>query len=399
MTQETSNETTEEIPGCVLLMLALFDIAGLFSKFPEEPPRPKESVGKPGPTYQDFEDEYRKAEELLKQNRLEDAEKTARKILKWAEGPLASRPLALADAAQMLATVLYQQGRLAEAQSAWHTALTAREKVLPPNHPELAHNFNSLGIVYQELGRYREGEEALREAITRAESHGLALEVLARAYRGLGEIAWATGRPQEALTHLQKALEHIEWLRPQASTEELHRAGFFEQWKYRYELMVTWQSELGQVQEVLWAMEMSRARTLLEQLATAGVDLLAGLPPQEAAPCKRPSPTPPRTWQASRGSATSSGSAKTSPRKNAPPSGKNLPTRSSLLSTTTFRPEANFGQQVLPTAWPWAPSRNRSLCTSSRSGPQSMRPWSWSTSWDGTSPSSLSSPATSPLRC
>ena len=47
--------------------------------------------------------------------------------------------------------------------------------------------------------------------------------------------------------------------------------------------MVAWQSKLGNESEVFSAMERGRAKSLLDQLAASGTDLLAGLPAKEAA--------------------------------------------------------------------------------------------------------------------
>jgi CHAT domain-containing protein len=54
-----------------------------------------------------------------------------------------------------------------------------------------------------------------------------------------------------------------------------------------FEQMVAWQAELGGVAEAFAAIERSRARSLLDQMATQGVDLLAGLPEARADELRR----------------------------------------------------------------------------------------------------------------
>ncbi|MEM3433857.1 MAG: CHAT domain-containing protein [Candidatus Methanomethyliaceae archaeon] len=74
----------------------------------------------------------------------------------------------------------------------------------------------------------------------------------------------------------------IEWLRARSAAEELQRAQFFATKTYPFELMASWQAELGDAGGVFSAMERSRARVLVEQMELAGQDLLAGLPEEEA---------------------------------------------------------------------------------------------------------------------
>ena len=51
--------------------------------------------------------------------------------------------------------------------------------------------------------------------------------------------------------------------------------------------MIDWQRQLGDVAEAFAAAERSRARSLVDQIATAHVDLLAGLPAGEAEPLRQ----------------------------------------------------------------------------------------------------------------
>ena len=51
--------------------------------------------------------------------------------------------------------------------------------------------------------------------------------------------------------------------------------------------MIDWQRQLGNVAEAFAAAERSRARSLVDQIATAHVDLLAGLPESEAEPLRK----------------------------------------------------------------------------------------------------------------
>ena len=56
--------------------------------------------------------------------------------------------------------------------------------------------------------------------------------------------------------------------------------------------MVSWQIEMGNLSEAFSAMERARARTLVDQMQRRGVDLLAGLPADQAEPCASERPRP-----------------------------------------------------------------------------------------------------------
>jgi hypothetical protein len=132
------------------------------------------------------------------------------------------------------------------------------------------------------MGRYQEAETLVNEAISILDRHGQAPEWRYRAYWCRALVKWQTGRRKEAVADLEEALGTIEWLRARAAAEELQRAGFFATKMEPFELMVSWQAELGDAAGVFSAMERSRARVLLEQMDLAGQDLLAGLPEEEA---------------------------------------------------------------------------------------------------------------------
>jgi len=181
----------------------------------------------------------------LEAGRYQEAERLARRLMEWAQGPLQENQRMLAAAC------------------------------------------NTLGTVYRRQGRYAEAETLLKRALELVERPEADPELRYRAFWLYADLLWETDRQAEAVTHLERALQSIDRLRGQAGAEELHRAIFFETMFYPFELMVSWQTELGNAAEVFSAMERSRARTLLEQMATAGLDVLAGLEPQEAERLRR----------------------------------------------------------------------------------------------------------------
>jgi hypothetical protein len=71
-------------------------------------------------------------------------------------------------------------------------------------------------------------------------------------------------------------MDFAEEQRVYGSGSEWQRAQLFAKMTDVFERMVAWQSELGGAAEAFSAIERSRARSLLDQMATQGVDLLAG---------------------------------------------------------------------------------------------------------------------------
>jgi CHAT domain-containing protein len=231
---------------------------------------------------------------------------------------------ALADSLNNLAGLYEDQGRYAEAEALHEQALEIQRKVYGDEHPAVAESFDNLANLYQNLGRYAQAEplrkNALRvfrkslgaehphvaqtltnlaslyenqERYTEAElllnetrkivQHGFCHpEQVARINWIRGRVYWETDRKAEATAALDDALLALEQQRTQVSGGELERAEFFGGWTFLFELMVSWQYELRQPAEAFRAMERSRARVLLDQMQTAGLDLLTGLPKQEA---------------------------------------------------------------------------------------------------------------------
>ena len=171
-----------------------------------------------------------------------------------------------------LANLYEATGRYQEAEPLYKEALAIRRKRLGNDHPLVAASLNNLAFLYHQTGRYQEAEPLIDEAITILDRHGQDPEIRYRAYGSRALVKWATDRRREAVADLEEALGTIEW----------QRAQFFAPKTYPFELMASWQAELGDAGGVFSAMERSRARVLLEQLELAGQDLLAGLPQAQA---------------------------------------------------------------------------------------------------------------------
>ena len=212
--------------------------------------------------------------------------------------------------------VLYDLGRHAEAERYFHRALAAHRA--SGDRRQQAISLTHLGWVYSDTSRLALAEQAYREALQLLETVGDRFN-LAFALDGLGELLALRGRTEEALEQHRAALRVAEQApdtnqqaisltnmahalrklgRLQEALEVLQRAvGLTESGRMnrpggsgrmswiarnrdRYELLVSvlWDlqqraPEAARVGEMFWASERARARTLLDLLTEARIDL------------------------------------------------------------------------------------------------------------------------------
>lgn len=181
-----------------------------------------------------------------------------------------------------LALMYEALGRPAEAERACREALEIRERRLGRDHPDVANTLHNLASLLASSGRYEEAEELLDRAMRIEEKSAARSEARCRSHFLKADLAWRTGRKEAAVELLERAMDFAEEQRGYGSGSEWQRAQLFAKMTDVFERMVAWQSELGGAAEAFSAIERSRARSLLDQMATQGVDLLAGLPKAQA---------------------------------------------------------------------------------------------------------------------
>jgi CHAT domain-containing protein/Flp pilus assembly protein TadD len=182
-----------------------------------------------------------------------------------------------------LADVYRQQGRYARAEALYKEALGAT-----PFHyygdmqPQMAVTLNSLAALYLDQGRYEEAAPLIERAIVSRDRAGVAAVDREVSYAIRADIHRAQKHHKEALADLRQAMNLAEEFRARISGGEQQRAAAFAGHVGVFEKMVGWQAELGNPRECLDALERSRARGLLDQIETRGLDLLAGVPEDQA---------------------------------------------------------------------------------------------------------------------
>jgi tetratricopeptide (TPR) repeat protein len=215
------------------------------------------------------------------QGRYAEAELLYRRALTIKEKVLGPEHPDVAISLNALAVLRDHQGRDAEVEPLYQRSLAIREKVLGPEHPSVARVINNLSWLYYEQGRYTEAEPLVDRAIALKKRARAAPGDRSIGYKTRAEISWKLERKSEAMADLRQAMGLAEQQRAMFSGAGQQRAQAFAGLRRAYEVMIAWQTELGDVAEAFIASERGRARSLVDEMAAANVDLLAGLPEQE----------------------------------------------------------------------------------------------------------------------
>jgi tetratricopeptide (TPR) repeat protein len=262
--------------------------------------------------------------ELYKdQGRYAEAESLIQRALAIRKRTLGLEHRDTAGTLNNLACLYNTLGRYAEAETLHLQALAIREKVLGSGHPLVAESVGNLALVYQEQARYRDAEPLHKRALAiREKALGLEHPATLVSLNNLGAFCSDRGRYEEAEATQKRVLEIRErtlspdhpdiellWkMRPDSRSEAIRDLNtamelaeslrwvvggseFYREWAVRrygkpFELMVRWQTELANPAEGFLAMERCAACSLTEQMQMVGVDLLKGLPPDQATELK-----------------------------------------------------------------------------------------------------------------
>jgi len=104
------------------------------------------------------------AEEAVRQERLDDAERRYREVIEQAAGA-ADEGLPVARAIDGLADLCRDRGRLSEAALLYERSAAMWERLLGPGQPRLAVTQHNLGAVYLSMGKLQQAEERFLGAL------------------------------------------------------------------------------------------------------------------------------------------------------------------------------------------------------------------------------------------
>jgi len=254
------------------------------------------------------------------QGRYSEAETQYIQALEICEMTVGKDHLWTANIQSWLAEIYIEQGRYSEAEILLKRALITKETQIGKDHQQVAIQLDCLGMLYFKQGRYTEAEEHFKLALKLEKPDGLNSSYMADHLATLyykqkrhveaeplydqaivvfntttmapyyGQIWYcnranlykATARPDKAVTDLKRAMDLSLEIRKHASGSDEHRAQTFAQYYPLFEVMVTWQHELGDMNEAYEAMERSRAQGLQDLINSSHIDLLEGVSPETA---------------------------------------------------------------------------------------------------------------------
>jgi CHAT domain-containing protein/tetratricopeptide (TPR) repeat protein len=257
------------------------------------------------------------------QGRYAEAEHLYKRAITILERAVGSEHEDLAQVLNNLALVYTQRHEYAEAEPLLKQALAVRVKALGPDHPSVGQGLLNLAGMYRDQGKYAEAEPLIAEALAIYEKAvGAGHDAVAAAsfvkaqvqqslrqpqaawrsidrsiaiaeqsamgpnkryvyYAFRAALAWSDGRRDQAQADLRKAIDFADEQRGRISGAERERAAAFASFAGGYEQMVAWDVELGNPADAFVTIERSHARSLLDEIETAGADLAAGRPAAE----------------------------------------------------------------------------------------------------------------------
>jgi len=217
------------------------------------------------------------------QGRLAEAEKSYQRASMIAQKSLGEKHPTVADIACNLSNLYIAQQRYSEAESQIDQSLAIYEAAFGSNHPAAAETLFNLASLHYEQKQFDKALSVLDRILELNKQAAIPSSTSAYHLFLRGKVNWEKGLKDTALTDLRQALTLVEQSRGSVSGAEAERAQSFSQFNSMFETMVKWQLELGDTEEAFKTIERSRARSLLEEMNRAHVDLDASRTSEERA--------------------------------------------------------------------------------------------------------------------
>jgi len=167
-----------------------------------------------------------------------------------------------------LAKIYHKLDRLSEALPLHKKVYRLSKEVLGEKHPSTITSLNNLASIYLYLSRFSEALPLLKQGYHL--SKGLLGEQHPDTIRSLNNLAYTyaeQGKTNQAIKHFKKFAESVENLRSGDLSAE-NRQTLFKRWVHGYLKLSELYINQSQYQDAFRLAEMSKARTLLESLAT-----------------------------------------------------------------------------------------------------------------------------------
>lgn len=130
-------------------------------------------------------------------------------------------------------------------------------------------------------GKLDDAEKELQQALRDLEALGSDQTRRHDLHRLQARALWQRGDQAGAIAQLQKAIEVVDASRAFTGGSEVERASYYSKFNFSHELLLGWQAKLGDLPGAFATLEQARARTFLESINQAGIDLWAGRSPEE----------------------------------------------------------------------------------------------------------------------
>ena len=177
-----------------------------------------------------------------------------------------------------LANILSYQDRDAESEVLTREALAIFQKARGQYDAQTIQCLQLLSTCRVKQGAADEALAIIDSALEAAQQVALTADQAAKLHASRAVPLQLLGRVKDATEELDRALEFVEVQRTYAAGVERERAGVFEQNAVLYDLNVSNQADLGNVEAMFAVSESMKARSFLDELQTQHLDFTAELP-------------------------------------------------------------------------------------------------------------------------
>ena len=174
------------------------------------------------------------------------------------------------------------QNRLEEAAAIDKQELAASEKVFGPESANCALRLLQVGRTTLLQGSAAEAIPYLDRCVEIFQKTGQRAEALCDAYSLRGMVAWKLGQTEKAEHDFAEAMRLADQVRTQSVGAERERAEAFSGMQKTYNNPGILYLGAGKIEAAFDCLERGRTRSLVDQMMTAHVDLLQGVPAEEA---------------------------------------------------------------------------------------------------------------------
>ena len=189
----------------------------------------------------------------------------------------------IARAYNNLAATYVELGEWEKARASGAKALAQYRDLYDAEYPGISYPLSVMAHIARTEGEYVEARRYLDEAIALREGAGESPGLISTHYEARAFCWWEEGERERAIRELVTAIELAGQQRTRFAGGDEDRATAFTKFASTYEVMIEWQLAIGEAAAALVYAEQARARSLLDQIQLAGVDLLAGLDETERA--------------------------------------------------------------------------------------------------------------------